>query len=92
MIDSTACNSIHEALACGLPIITTNVGGNPAYLEDSNSILVDKNDYDEMIESTCFLLNNESELKKRSESARIKAQTYDWNIITDKMKDFHMSL
>ncbi|HVE60991.1 MAG TPA: glycosyltransferase family 4 protein, partial [Chitinophagaceae bacterium] len=39
-IENAPC-VISEALCCGLPVISTNVGGIPEMLDDSNGILID---------------------------------------------------
>lgn len=43
--------SVIEAMALGIPIVSTNVGGIPYLLNDSNSILVDSNDINKMCDS-----------------------------------------
>lgn len=42
-IENSPC-VISEALCCGLPVITTNVGGIPELVDDSNAIMVDPQD------------------------------------------------
>lgn len=92
MQDSTACNSLLESLACGLPIVTTNVGGNAKYLENTNSLLLPENNYEALIEETILLLNNEFKINELSLLARKKAMDYDWSVIAKQMQSFHESL
>ena len=92
MIDSTACNSILEAMACGLPIITNDVGGNSEYLKDTDAILVSRADHDSMIEYSSQLLQDEAKIEHCSRLSRMKAESYDWPLIVDKIKDFHDEL
>lgn len=42
------CNAIIEALACGLPIISSDLAFNHDVLNDKNSIMVDPNNIDEI--------------------------------------------
>lgn len=92
MHNSTACNSILEGLACGLPIITNNVGGNTAYLSNTKNILAPPKDYDYLIDTTIKILNDANALKAIGITSREKAMTYNWNIIANRVSEFHMKL
>lgn len=45
------CNAVVEAIACGLPVISSNLPFNQDVLDKTNSILVDPNNIDEIAES-----------------------------------------
>lgn len=58
------CNAIIEAMACGLPIISSDCVFNYDVLDNSNSILVDPEDI-EMIANAINKLKNDDELRNR---------------------------
>jgi glycosyltransferase involved in cell wall biosynthesis len=49
---------ILEALSCGLPVISSDVGGISEWISDSNGILVKPNDENELIEAMKNMLDN----------------------------------
>ena len=70
------CNAILEAMACGLPVISSNLSFNWDILDDTNSILIDPNDVDN-IAQTIKLLKADTQLyNSLSEGAIVTASKH----------------
>lgn len=68
-----------EAMACGIPIITTDNGGCRDYaIHMHNSIIVKPGDVDALVESVLMLLADERLRQKLSENAIITAKKFNW--------------
>ena len=69
------CNAIIEAMACGLPVISSNLSFNWDILDNTNSILIDPNDVDAIANAIKLLKDNiqmrDSLSKGASETASI---------------------
>lgn len=77
-IDNTPV-SVMEAMACGLCIVSTNVGGIPYLLEDGHdSLLVLPDDADAMTASVRRILTEPGLAGKLSGTVRRKAEQFDW--------------
>ena len=71
--------SVIEAMALGLPIVSTNVGGITFLLEnDKEAFLVNDNDSEAMAKKIDFLIQNPQVAHQLTENALKKAQTFDW--------------
>ena len=74
--------SVMEAMALGLPVVSTNVGGIPFLLEDKeNALLVADNDIMAMKEAVLLLTNDALLRNKLIFNARKKAEDLDWKSV-----------
>ncbi|WP_431135854.1 glycosyltransferase family 4 protein [Psychroserpens mesophilus] len=72
--------SVIEAMALGLPIVSTNVGGIPYLIEDGvDGLLVEPNQVNEMNSAVVSLIKDFEKRKVLIENARKKAEKFDWN-------------
>ncbi|MES2812694.1 MAG: glycosyltransferase family 4 protein [Bacteroidota bacterium] len=74
--------SVMEAMALGLPVVSTNVGGIPYLLTDKqNALLVNDNDTQEMVAKIDYLLQHPEVVTKLTTNARKKAEQLDWEVV-----------
>ncbi len=80
-VDNTPI-SVIEAMALGLPIVSTNVGGIPYLLTDNETgLLVDPGDVSEMVEKIIQLIENPALAQQLAINARKKIETFDWESV-----------
>ncbi len=68
-------NSIVEAMACGLPIISSDLPFNYDILDKNNAILVNPSNDDEIAKAIKLLRDNPTQRKKMAEESVIKAKS-----------------
>jgi len=80
-VDNTPI-SVMEAMASGLPIVSTNVGGIPYLLEDDHdALLVPPNDVVAMSDAIERILTEPGLSERLSKNARQKVEKFDWSVI-----------
>ena len=83
--DATANNAVLEALACGLPVITTNVGGIPDYVTPDCGWLFPEGDVEATFELIKQLCSDKEMARSRRQKARIQALNFDWGRISEQL-------
>jgi glycosyltransferase involved in cell wall biosynthesis len=74
--------SVLEAMACGLCVVSTNVGGMPDYLRDgAEGLLVPPNDAEAMASAVRRILSDPELAARLSRGGRARAETMDWSIV-----------
>jgi len=80
-VDNTPV-SIIEAMAAGLCIVSTNVGGIPYLLSNNdNALLVRPRDPEAMADAIKRILTEPALAERLSRNARAKAEQFDWSVI-----------
>lgn len=83
-VDNTPV-SLLEAMALGLPVVSTGVGGIPFLIEGrKEGLLVPPNDPLKMADAVENLINNSEEASKMAFSARKKVEAFDWEMVKGK--------
>lgn len=80
--------SVIEAMALGIPVVSTNVGGIPYLLKHKqNAMLVEDNDSQAMKQSIDELLNDSVLRESIIKNARNTVEDFDWGIVKHKWFD-----
>lgn len=69
------CNAVIEAMACGLPVISSNLPFNWDVLNETNSIMVDPRDISQISDAIQLLMENPQRRKELSDGALAMAQS-----------------
>lgn len=79
--------SLIEAMALGMPIVSTNVGGIPFLIEDTkDGLLVESTNVDEMVAAIESLINSSELVQKLTQQAKQKASSFDWEVVKKQWK------
>ncbi|NNF74921.1 MAG: glycosyltransferase family 4 protein, partial [Flavobacteriaceae bacterium] len=77
--------SVIEAMALGLPVVSTNVGGIPYLISDRHDgLLVEKDDLEGMLKAVIYLYNNPATADEIGRRARNKVEQFDWQRVKNR--------
>ncbi len=91
-VDNTPV-SVIEALACGLCVVSTNVGGIPYLLEDeADALLVPPDDPQAMAYAVRRILTEPGLAERLSRNARAKAEKFDWTNVLNSWEELFIQV
>lgn len=90
--DTTANNSVLEAMSCGLPIVVTDVGAIEDYVSEECAHFVSPFEPHEMLEAILNLLDSGMRRKLMAESARERAMDYDLRKIAKQLQSVYIQI
>lgn len=74
--------SLVEAMALGMPIVTTNVGGIPYLIEDQkDGLLVEAANVNDMVQAIVKLINSPELVEEITTNGRQKVTAFDWEVV-----------
>jgi len=87
-LNEGSCNAVLEAMACGLPIISSDIDAIREQVNSDVSILVNPNDVNELKKAIEFLRNHTDKRMTMSENAQVLIQNFTSDTRAKKIKDF----
>ena len=84
-LDSTANNVLLESLACGTPVVATDIGGVHDYLDATCGVTSPAKDAAAMAQAIRALLDDAVRWRTLSIGARRRAQRFDWRAVAGEM-------
>ncbi len=80
--------SVLEAMACGLPVVTTNVGGIPYMLKDGeNALLVPPANAEAMADAVIRLLREPDFASRLGRNGRNMVEDFDWGMVLPRWEE-----
>ncbi len=86
---STANNALVEALACGLPVVGTDVGGVKEYATDAAGLFFRKGDAAAAVNALRRIKEDESLAQRLSVGARARGEELDWRLIAAQIRKIY---
>ena len=87
--EATANNAMLEAMACGLPVVATDVGGIREYVVPGTGILCPPRDPKSMADAALELLWDDEKRQRLSRASRDAAVALDFSHVADQMADVY---
>jgi glycosyltransferase involved in cell wall biosynthesis len=90
--DATANNALLEGIACGLPLVTTDVGGTRDYISEGCASFHPPGDVAGMAEAVLQLAEDRELRTKMGHESRDRAVSFSWENVTARLIDVYRSL
>ncbi|NEQ49249.1 MAG: glycosyltransferase [Leptolyngbya sp. SIO3F4] len=93
LIDCTANNALLEAISCGLPVITNDIGGIPDYTDPGFATLLPPGDVDGFVDAILELADSPAIRHNRGIAARqFAVNNLDWSQVVQQTFDLYQTV
>lgn len=86
---ATANNALLEAMASGLPVVATDVGGIREYLGDEAGVLCAPSDAEGLARQVLRILNDSQVAARMAMAARVRAFEFDFRRVAGLLREAH---
>ena len=92
MQQCTANNAILEAMACGVPVVATDVGGARDYVTESCAVLTPPGQAEAMVDAVLEIVRNCELGARMGEAARRRALELSWPAVAEQLRRLYESI
>jgi len=89
---ATANNALLEGMACGLPVLSTQLPSVKAYASGGEAILIEDNNIEQFVDAILHLADNPLTVRSMAVEARKRAEELDWRNITPQYEAIYSEL
>lgn len=89
LLDAVANNAVLESIACGLPMVVSDVGATRDYIDADSAAVVPPRDARCMAETVMGLLDNDGKRKLMAERARATALEFAWPKVVQQLRSVY---
>ncbi|WP_045223544.1 glycosyltransferase family 4 protein [Methyloterricola oryzae] len=91
LTDATANNSILEAMACGVPIVSTELAGVRDYVDAACAVLVPTRDPERLARAILDLRGDDGQRQAMRVASRLRAEAFAWTRIAERTLEVYDS-
>lgn len=92
LLESTANNSILEAIACGLPVITTDLVGTRDYLNSDCAVFIPQGEPYTFVPQIGNLMNHPDRCAQMAQASRKKAEELSWTAVAEQLEKLYRQI
>lgn len=92
LIDATANNAVLEAMACGRPVVTSDVGGVGESVGEHAAILAAPGSVSDLVSAVKALAENPARRAEMGRAGRRRAEELDWSVIGARHDDVYRAV
>ena len=92
LFEATANNAILEGLACGTPLVVSDVGAIRDYVSPESVLLIPPHNARAMAEAALDILNAPQERQILAEEARQQALKFSWPIVAEQLRAVYQAV
>ena len=92
LIDCTANNALLEGMACGLPVVTTNLQGTRDYANEECAFFVEKGNSQAMADAVIQLMTDDERCKQMGVYSREQSKKFEWKQVVNQLKSIYSQI
>ena len=92
LLQCTANNALLEGMACGLPVVSSDLLSVKSYVPSKHTILIKDNDSKQFVDAILHLVQDKHERHAMAIAARKRAEELDWRNVVMQYEDLYSTV